>query len=44
MAENVFDTYDVDSEEDQPLCVECGEKLAGLHGFCYDCEGDTNDD
>lgn len=40
-----FVGYDnVDSEDDLPLCVECGEKLAGLHGFCYDCEGDTNDD
>lgn len=44
MDENVFDTYDVDSDEDLPLCAECGKKPAGLHGFCYDCEGDTNDD
>lgn len=39
---DVIESGDSDSEL-PPLCAECGEQLAGLHGFCYDCEGETND-
>ncbi|MEL4402750.1 hypothetical protein AAEJ42_21000 [Shewanella algae] len=45
MTQNIVDTQNVDCDDDlPPLCVECGERPAGLHGFCYECEGDTNDD
>lgn len=41
---NMVNADDGNSEVDlPPLCVECGEQLAGVHGFCFDCEGKTND-
>lgn len=45
MSGDIVNTDDDNSEAVlPPLCVECGEQLAGLHGCCFDCEGETNDD